>query len=176
MVERFDVAVEGIVPGANIGDDGFRGDVSRIDHTAQVQAADDAFEGDAVDFGDDLGVGDLFGVQGQQDIFLVDAGQRNKGFGVLDAFLLEQCLVGAVAVDDDGFGQQNTQFLTAGFVDFDDFNRNAHLQQLARQIVGCFAAADNHSAFDMIGFKADGFQKVFACLAGSNKGEDIVFF
>ena len=78
--------------------------------------------------------------------FLVDAGQRNKGFGVLDAFLLEQCLVGAVAVDDDGFGQQNTQFLTAGFVDFDDFNRNAHLQQLARQIVGCFAAADNHSA------------------------------
>lgn len=104
MVERFDVAVEGIVPGANIGDDGFRGDVARIDHTAQVQSADDAFEGDAVDFGDDLGVGDLFGVQGQQDIFLVDAGQRNKGFGVLDAFLLEQCLVGAVAVNDDCFG------------------------------------------------------------------------
>ena len=97
MVQRFDVAVHRVLFGSHIGDDGFGGDVSRVDNTAEVQSADDALEGDAVDFGDNLGVGDLTRMQGQQDVFFIDAGQRDKGFGVFDALLLEQLLVAAVA-------------------------------------------------------------------------------
>lgn len=109
MVQRFDVAVHRVLFGSHIGDDGFGGDVSRVDNTAEVQSADDALEGDAVDFGDNLGMGDLTRMQGQQDVFFIDAGQRDKGFGVFDALLLEQTLVGAVSVDDDRLWQQDAQ-------------------------------------------------------------------
>lgn len=50
VVQRFDIAADGVLTRAHIGDNGFRRDVLRIDNAAQLQPVDDVIEGDAVEF------------------------------------------------------------------------------------------------------------------------------
>ena len=56
------------------------------------------------------------GVHGQDDIRLVQAGQRHKGVHVGDAFLAQQLGVGTVAVDDQHTGEFFAHFLAASGV------------------------------------------------------------
>ena len=44
------------------------------------------------------------GVHGQDDVGLVQAGQRHKGVGLGDAFLAQEFAVGSITVDDQHAG------------------------------------------------------------------------
>ena len=146
MIERLDVAADGVLARAHIGDDRLRRDVLGIDDAAQLQTLDDVVERDAVDLGDRLEAGHALGVEREQDVLLVEARQRHKRLRRADALLLEQLLVAAVAADDHGLGQQRAQLLAALAVRLDDLDLHVLLEQQLRQIIGGLAAADDHTA------------------------------
>ncbi len=174
MVEGFDIAaVHGSLLRADISHDRLRSDITRIDDAVHVQAAEDPFVVGAVDLGNDFGMGDVSGMECQQDILLVDAGQGNEGLHVFDPFLPKQLFVGAVAVDDYGPGQQDTQFFTAFGIAVDDLDRDAHMEQLGGKIIGRFTAADDHGIFDRMGLKTDFFEEGFGIPSGGDEGDAV---
>ena len=91
----------------------------------------------------------------QHDILLVDPGKRNEGLDRLDAFLLEQILIGSVPVDDNRLRKQYRKLLTALAVALDNFDIDSHADKLIRQIVSSFSTADNHGISDLLGIKAN---------------------
>ena len=173
MIQGFNVAVGGIGFRTDIGNNCLRGKEPGINHTAQIQLADDILKGKPVDFGNDLGIGYMACMQGQQDIFLINAGQGNDGFRTFNALLLQQFFICAIAIDDNGLRQQNAQLFTAGTIDFNDLYRNAHITQLSCQIISALAAADNHGIVDTVGFQGNGFQEGTGQIALAYKGNDI---
>ncbi len=173
MIQRLDIAVDGLLHGPDIADDSLRCDIFGVNDAAQIQTVDHIPEGDAVDLGDGLCLGHPAGIQGQQNIFLIDAGEGHHRLGPLDALLPQQLLVGAVAVDDDRFWQQNGQLLAPLPLDLDDLHINAHAQKLLCQIIRGLSPADKHGVAHPVGLEADVLQKLFAHRAGGGKGQDI---
>ncbi len=173
MVERFDIAVHGVLLRAHVGDDCLRGDELGIDDASQIQTVYHVVKGDAVDLRDDFGFRYHFGMERQKDIDFVDSRERNEGFRVLDSLFFQKFLVGAVAVDDDGFRQKNAQLLAAPLIALDDLDGDAHMQQQGSEVVCGFAAADNHGIFDGVGLETDLFEESFGDGAGCHKGDQI---
>ena len=115
-------------------------------------------------------------MKGQHDIFFIDASQGNEGFGMLDSLLLQKLLVAAVSIDNDGLGEEYTEFLAPFLIFFNDFHINAHQQELACQVVGAASAPHDHCVFHLFGFKSDFFQESTDMFAGGYDGNNISFF
>ena len=99
--------------------------------------------------------------------------QRHKRLRRVDALLLEQLLVAAVAADDQRLGQERAQHVAALLVRFDDLDLHLLLDQLLGQIIGRFAAADNHAALHRVLIHPDAFKDVVR-LAGGGENRDVV--
>ena len=168
LVEGFNVGADGVLQGADVGNDGFRRDEAGVDDAAQIQLGDDVAEGNAVELGDGLGPGDPAGVKGHEDVFLVDAREGNEGIGAGDALLLQELLVGAVAVQNGGLRKQFAEFGAALGALFDDFDVDAHLQKLTGQVIAGSAAADDHRTADLMGGHADAAEEA-ARILGRNQ-------
>ncbi len=99
-VQGLDVAARLVLQCAHILHDVIAGHVLGVDDAAQIQPGQNIVKFQAVDLGDQLAVGVLFGKQGQQHVLLVDVGQGHKGLGGLQALREQELAVGAVLVQD----------------------------------------------------------------------------
>ena len=134
----------GITHGTYISYDCFGSDLVGIYHAVQVQSGDHIREADPRDLGHDLGFGDLLGVQRQHDVLLIDAREGNECICVEDTFLLQDLLVGAVRMYDDGFGKQDREFFATCLTPLDDLDLYTHIGELKCQIICRASAADYH--------------------------------
>ena len=88
-VQGFHIVAAGVFQSADIPDNDFGGDILGIDDAAQGELIHHLLEADSADFCDDLGLGDLFGIQSQHDVLLVQTGEADKGLGIPEPLLLE---------------------------------------------------------------------------------------
>ena len=86
----------------------------------------------------------LGGAHGHEDIGLVHTGDGHEGVGLLDALLLEQLAVGAVAHDHQGPGQLLAHLDAPLLILVDDPHGHPHLQQLGGQVIADLAGAHDH--------------------------------
>ena len=70
-------------------------------------------------------MGSPFRIQWQEDIFLIQPGQRSKSIHVLQTFLYQKTFIRTVAADDGSLGKQLAQMLTAGGILIDDLGMDA---------------------------------------------------
>ena len=114
-------------------------------------------------------------MQGQHNIFLVNPCQGDEGFGMFDPFLFQKFLIAPIAVDYDGFRQQDAELLAALLFFFDNLDINPHLEQLACQIVGGAAASHDQCVADLFCLESDVFEKYTDMTAGRDNGDDVSF-
>ena len=108
------------------------------------------------------------GVQGEQDVLLVHAGEGRERAAGGQTLLVEQLAVGAVAVDNGCRRQLFRQKLTALQTFFDDLDRNAGIEQDPREEKGDLAAADEHGGLDRRTRHADLVEEELLLLRGDN--------
>ena len=112
-------------------------------------------------------------MQRQEDILFVDARQRDEGLHIFDALFSKQLLIGAVPVDDNGFGKQDTQLFAALRITVDDLDGDSHVKKLGGQVIRGLAAADDHGVLNGMGLEPDFFQKRFRIPSGSDEGDTV---
>ena len=108
------------------------------------------------------------GVQGEQDVLLVHAGEGRERAAGGQTLLVEQLAVGAVAVNDRCGRQLLGQKFAPLQTVFDDFHRETGVKQDFREEKGDFAAADQHGVLDGHAGDADLVEEVFLLLRGDN--------
>ena len=89
-----------------------------------------------VGLGHHLGNALLHGEQGDDQVVLIPVGEGHKGVGRRHVLLLQQALVGAVAAEDGGVGEQLAEQAAAGLVPLHDLHLHALPLQDGGQVVG----------------------------------------
>lgn len=160
FVKPLHVAAHRIGHGPHVAQDGFGGDALGIDDGIQRKARDHLVKIQMADLGDHLLFDLVHRVKGEDDVLFVDAGAGNQRVHIGKMFFPKDVFVAAVGVDNRGGRQFFAQLFAAGAVLLDDFDADARFDEHLRQIIGRFAAADDHRVFDGVGFKADPVEKV----------------
>ena len=145
-MQRLDVLrLKAVLHGADIHGDGLRCNRCRGDHTVHhALGCGQICKGAAVDLCHHLAGVHLGGIHCQNDVRLVQTGQRHKGVHLGDALLAQQLGVRAVPVDDQHAGELLAHFLAAGRIAVDDGDALLDVLQLLDEVVGHPACADDH--------------------------------
>lgn len=94
-----------------------------------------------------LGTPSLTAKRPGHQVFLVPVAQGHEGVHLLKALLLQQLLIGAVAIDHIDIGQGFAEVIGLFFIDFNHRHVNAHGNDHLGQIVADAAAAQQHHVF-----------------------------
>ena len=108
MVQCFDIAAHRILFGADVCNDGLGDDIPGVNNASQIQTADHVLKIHPIDLCDDFCFGNLFGMESQKYVLLVNTGQWNERFNRINAFLLQQIFVCAISVDNGSFWKKLT--------------------------------------------------------------------
>lgn len=109
----------------------------RGDHTVHhALGCGQICKGAAVDLCHHLAGVHLGGIHCQNDVRLVQTGQRHKGVHLGDALLAQQLGVRTVPVDDQHAGELLAHFLAAGRIAVDDGDALLDVLQLLDEVVG----------------------------------------
>ena len=163
-MQRLDVlGLKAVLHGADVHSDGLRRDGRRGNNAVHhALGGRQLGKGVAVDLGHNLAGVHLGGVHGQDDIRLVQAGQRHKGVHVGDAFLAQQLGVGTVAVDDQHTGEFFAHLLAASGVAVNNGHALLDVLQFLDEVVGHPACTDDHHVvglcFEEVQLAEEGFQ------------------
>ena len=125
------------------------------------------------DLGDGLGVGNVLGKGGTDDILLIDACQRNEGVHVFQSLLQKEALVRSVSVDDLRLREGLGKGLAALLIQLDHPHLLFISQKHLRQIIGNGAASRDQTGVRRCAPCAQGLQEVFQ-LGHGNDHRDLV--
>ena len=146
LVEGFHVAAQGVFQRARITGEHVGGDVLGGNQALQTQLFGDEFQFIAVDLGDDLRHALAGGIEGDEDVFLIHAGEGCEGVHGFQAFLQQDFLLRAVAADDHRTGQLFADLLALLAVLVDDLDAGAAGQQHLGKVKAHAAGAEDHNA------------------------------
>lgn len=168
LMQGFDVRTHRVLHGAGVLADKLGGGLLGADDGADGQVRNDLLEVHTVDLGEQTSLRVASGVQGEQDVLLVHAGEGRKRAAGGQALLIEQLAVGAVAVNDRCGRQLLGQKFAPLQTVFDDFHRETGVKQDFREEKGDFAAADQHGVLDGHAGDADLVEEELLLLRGDN--------
>ena len=122
LMQGFDVRTHRVLHGAGVLADKLGGGLLGAHDGADGQVRNDLLEVHTVDLGEQTSLRVASGVQGEQDVLLVHAGEGRERAAGGQALLIEQLAVGAVAVNDRCGRQLLGQKFAPLQTVFDDFH------------------------------------------------------
>ena len=88
MIQRLNVTALSRTLRADIGNYRFRGDISWINHAAEVQVIKHGLEGHSVNLGNNFSLRHLAGIESQHHVLLINTRKRHESLRALDSLFL----------------------------------------------------------------------------------------
>lgn len=155
MIQGFHIASDGILHCSDITEDRISRNIFRVNNAADIQIVNNICIRQAVYLGDELGLRYCFGKQGEENIFLIQISQRNKGLYCFQTFLDQKGTVCSISVDDRCGGKLLAEKFTALRILFNNFKSNPGIGEGFGKIVGNRSSSDDQSVSDLMRLQAD---------------------